>query len=152
VLSKIYPTLIFLFKTIRESQLIFQNIENTIYKRKNKIQHSLDSETLARCTYLASMSIEFQRLISEIDSKISFIRNQHYNADSATYINMTKCFDKYMREDMVHNLDILLNTNLDGITKSLHKFVEIDRKEKNERVDRINNRPERFEIANKMPK
>ena len=60
----------FLFNKIRESQLIFQNIENTIYKRKNRIQHSLDSETLARCTYLASMSIEFQRLVSEIDSKI----------------------------------------------------------------------------------
>ena len=57
-----------------------------------------------------------------------------------------------MREEMVHNLDILLNTNLDGITKSLHKFVEIDRKEKNERVDRLNNRPERFEIANKLHK
>lgn len=62
---------------------------------------------------------------------------------------MTKCFDKYMAEEMAHNLDILLNTNLEGIAKSLHKFVEIDRKDKNERQDRINTRAERFDIHNK---
>jgi hypothetical protein len=65
---------------------------------------------------------------------------------------MTKCFDKYMGEEMAHNLDILLNTNLEGITKSLHKFVEIDKKDKNERQERINQRNERFEMQTKIQK
>ena len=54
-----------------------------------------------------------------------------------------------MREEMTHNIDILLNTNLEGITKPLYKFLEIDRKEKNERTDRNNPRQDRFEIQNK---
>jgi hypothetical protein len=120
-------------KNSREIQRVIQSYENDLYERKRKALVSLESETLARCTYLASLSIELQRLSSEIESKASFIRNQYVNADNATYINMTNIFNKYMKDDLFHNVDMLVNLNLENITQPFHKIEQKERSEINEK-------------------
>jgi hypothetical protein len=86
----------------------------------------LQSEVLNRTTYLSSISVELQRLITEIDTKISFIKNMYSNTDNATFIALTNVFNEYMKKDLIHNLEIMMNVNIEGITQNLFKVEKKD--------------------------
>jgi len=85
----------------------------------NKTKTDLEKEVLDRCSYLASISIELQRLISEIDNKVNFLKHQYYNSDNATYISMKIIFMSYMKNEVIPNLELLMSINFDGITSQL---------------------------------
>ena len=90
--------------------------ENKI-KEKFKIKtEELQKEILSRCSILASISVELQRLNSEIDNKINFLKSLMNNSEKSTLIALTTVFNDYMENELIPNIDLILNTNLEGIT------------------------------------
>ena len=116
-------------KNAKEIQKLIQQYENSLYERKRKALIDIDTEVLSRNTYLASVTMELQRIVSEIDSKITFLRNINYNSDCATYINLSNVFNKYMKEEVFHNIEMLININLEGISSP---FYLIEKKEQSD--------------------
>ncbi len=103
----------------KEISKLYKNAVQEINERLAKAQEELDNEILFRSTYLASVSVEIQRIITEIDTKIVFLKNQYSNADMSTYIAMSNMFSKYMKEELLPNLDLLCNINFEQITTNL---------------------------------
>ena len=93
---------------------------------------NLEKEVLDRCSYLASISIELQRLISEIDNKANFLKHQYTHSDNAKYISMTIIFMNYMKNEVIPNLELLMSINYDGITNQLYDL------RKNEKFSEFN--------------
>jgi hypothetical protein len=100
--------------------------QTKLIDRIKDAQDELKAEGLNRCAFLASISVELQRILLEIDSKISFIRNMYANSDHATFIAMITVFDDYMKKDVLHNLEMLLNINTEGIGTNLYKSEKMD--------------------------
>lgn len=113
----------------KEIQKLYKSVINEINERLDKAQEELENEVLFRSTYLASVSVEIQRLISEIDSKCSFLKSQYVNADQSTFISMSNMFNKYMKEELIPNLDMLCNLGFDQITSNLY---HIEKKEQDQ--------------------
>lgn len=113
----------------KEVQKLFKAYSQSIMERLNKSQEELESEILFRTTYLASILMELQRIIAEIESKINFVKNQYHNADQSTFIAMTLMFNRYMKEEVIPNLEMLCNVNFEGISSSLYR---IEKKEQND--------------------
>ena len=97
----------------------FSTTDKNINNRMIKTKTDLEKEVLDRCAYLASISIELQRLISEIENKVNFLKHQYHNTDNATYISMTIIFMNYMKNEVISNLELLMSINYDGITNHL---------------------------------
>ena len=43
------------------------------------------------------------------------------NTDNATFIALTNVFNDYMKKDVIHNLEIMMNINIEGITQNIFK-------------------------------
>lgn len=110
----------------KEISKLYKNAVQEINERLAKAQEELDNEILFRSTYLASVSVEIQRIITEIDTKIVFLKNQYSNADMSTYIAMSNMFSKYMKEELLPNLDLLCNINFEQITTNLFSVEKKD--------------------------
>lgn len=93
---------------IREVQKKHKEKILEINMKLNQNKDILENEILKRCTFLASRSVEIQRIVSEIDSKKYFLKQQFANSDQSTYISMLGVFEKYMIEELFVNLDLLL--------------------------------------------
>ncbi len=100
----------------------FSNLDERLYKAYD----DLHKEIVHRCTYLASLSLELQRINTEIEAKIAFIRNQFHNADYATHIAMTTVFNNYMRNELLYNLEMLMNINYEGISNGIFEIKKKD--------------------------
>jgi hypothetical protein len=48
------------------------------------------------------------------------------NADHATFIAMINVFDDYMKKDVLHNLDMLINISTEGVGTNLYKVEKLD--------------------------
>jgi hypothetical protein len=110
----------------KEIGKIYKNTVQEITERLAKAHEELENEILYRSTYLASVSVEIQRIITEIDSKIYFLKHQFYNADQSTYISMYNMFTKYMKEELIPNLDLLCNLSFEQITTNLYHVEKKD--------------------------
>jgi hypothetical protein len=98
---------------IEEKFTLFQK---TIEERIGSKVDEFQKEILSRCSFLASISIELQRLNSEIDNKINFLKSIMYNSEKSTLIALTTVFNDYMENELIPNIDLILNMNLEGIT------------------------------------
>ena len=112
--------------SVKEIQKIHKSALQEVNDKLAKVQEELENEILFRSTYLASISVEIQRLISEIDSKIYFLKHQFMNADMSTYISMSNMFNKYMKDELIPNLDMLCNLGFDQITQNLYNIEKKD--------------------------
>jgi hypothetical protein len=110
-------------------QKLQQNYQSALQDREKKAKDELEAEVLSRCSYLASITIELQRCMSEIESKTAFLRNQFNNADHATHISMTNVFNNYMKQDVFQNIDMLVNINFEGISTNLYKIEKREQSE-----------------------
>jgi len=106
-------------KNAKEIQEVYTSSLQKIEERQKEDYDRLNKEIIHRCTYLASISLELQRLNSEIESKIAFLRNQYNNTDHATFIALTSVFSNYMKIEVMHNIDILMGINYEGISNKL---------------------------------
>lgn len=86
----------------------------------------LHKEIINRCTYLASLSLELQRINTEIESKAAFIKAQQQNADYATYISMATVFNNYIKSELIPNMELLININYDSISSGLFEMKKKD--------------------------
>jgi hypothetical protein len=113
-------------KSSREIQRIFSDYQTKSQERLYQAIDELQHEILNRCSYLASISVELQRLITEIDTKITFIKSLYSNTDNATFIALTNVFNDYMRKDVIHNLEMMININIEGITQNIFRVEKRD--------------------------
>lgn len=97
----------------------YKNQINDINNRLKEAQEELENEVLVRSTYLASITVELQRIICEFDSKIHFLKQMYFNSDQSTYICMVNMFNKYMKEELIPNLDLLSDLGYEQITTNL---------------------------------
>jgi hypothetical protein len=112
----------------REIQKVVKDLDTSILERKKGLIQEVETEALSRSICLASMSMELQRLISEIDIKMNFMRNQFHNTDHSTYISMTNVFIEHMKKDVLHQVDMITNTELERIKDPIINERENDRK------------------------
>jgi hypothetical protein len=113
-------------KSAREIQRLTSDYQQKLSERIKVAQDSLQKEGLNRCAFLASISVELQRILFEIESKISFIKNLYQNADHATFIAMSNCFNEYMKKDLLANLEMIMGVNTENIGQNLYKVEKID--------------------------
>lgn len=112
--------------TSKEILKLYNKAVAELDSRKSKAHDDLDNEINFRATYLASISVEIQRIINEIDSKISFLKHQYEHADQSTYIAMSNQFTKYMREELIPNLELLCEISFEKITVNLYYIEKRD--------------------------
>jgi len=115
----------------KEIGKMYKKAVEEITERLAKAQEDLDNEILFRSTYLASVSVEIQRIINEIDTKINFLKHQYLYADQSTYISMSNMFSKYMKEELIPNLELLCNLGFEQITTNLYHVEKKDNDPKN---------------------
>ncbi len=72
--------------------------------RKNKAVDSISKETLKRTTYLMCTMMELKRLMWEIDSKITFLKNQYNKNDIPKFLSLITVFDDYFKNEFLKNL------------------------------------------------
>lgn len=110
--------------------------ENELMESKIKNLRNVEQEALTRNTYLASLCIEMQRYINDIESKYAFLNLQKNNADMATYISMVNMFEKYITE-LTENFYVHMSrANIETITE---KLVEMDTKTGSNNIQNNNN-------------
>ena len=102
-------------------------ISKEITDRKNKAVDGISKETLKRTTYLMCSMMELQRLMWEIDWKISFLKTLYAKNDFPKFLSMCKVFDDYIKNDFMKNLKIIMDRNLDGLADG---FYKMDQKKK----------------------
>lgn len=110
----------------KEIGKMYKNAVQEITERLAKAHEELENEILYRSTYLASVSVEIQRIIVEIDTKIYFLKHQYYNADQSTYIAMSNMFSRYMKDELIPNLELLCNLGFEQITTNLYHVEKKD--------------------------
>ncbi len=59
---------------------------------------------------LSSVASELQRLISEIDYKVHFLKSTYINGDHSTYIAMTNAFARYYKKFILPQFELLSST------------------------------------------
>jgi hypothetical protein len=113
-------------KGSREIQRIFSDYQLKWGERLHKSLDDFQHEILSRCSYLASISVELQRLITEIDTKIMFLKSIYSNTDNATFIALTNVFNEYMKNDVIRNLEMMINIIIEGITQNIFRIEKKD--------------------------
>jgi len=71
--------------------------------------------------------MELQRLMWEVESKISFLKTLYMKNDFPKFLSMSKVFDEYIKNDFLKNLKIIMDRNLDGLSDG---FFKLDQKKK----------------------
>jgi len=89
--------------------------------RKNKAVDSISKETLKRTTYLMCTMMELKRLMWEIDSKITFLKNQYNKNDIPKFLSLITVFDDYFKNEFLKNLKIIMDKNLEGLSDNFYK-------------------------------
>ena len=115
-------------KSAREIQKVIGAFETSMLERRKKLVEEVEIETLNRGSILASITIELQRMLAEIDGKVTFLKYQYNHADNSTYIAMSNVFIEYMKKEVFENLDMLLSIKLDSLKEPI--IPEVENREK----------------------
>lgn len=98
--------------------------DNEINEKKKNLIEEVLNEARDRTAYIASISAEASRIISELDGKINYIKHLHSNVDHSTYLSMSNSFIDHIQKDVLHNIDLLLATDLDKISDPIITPIE----------------------------
>ncbi len=89
-----------------------------IESRKATIVEKTLTEAKDRAAFLSSISAETHRLMTEVDSKINYIKHLYNNVDQSTYLAMSNAFNENIRKDVLTNIETLLRME--------HKSISLD--------------------------
>jgi hypothetical protein len=87
-----------------------------------------------RTVYLASIQSEVSRLLMELDSKVTFIKNQYINADHSTYISMSNVFIDYIKKELIHHFEMITNNDFEKFKEPIISPYEKDEQKKKLKV------------------
>jgi hypothetical protein len=86
-----------------------KDLDANALERKQKLIEEVELDSLYRIMWLTSIASELQRIISEIDYKIYFLKNAYVNGDHGTYIAMTNAYAAYLKKFIFPQLEVLLS-------------------------------------------
>ena len=96
--------------------------ELSLRERESKAIIEVKNEVYARCTFLASLKYELQRMISELDFKTKFIQDLKKDSNVSTFLNMNNMLLEDLKNHYIPNLEKIESLPLDEFLETFHKI------------------------------